>query len=109
MGVRYEALGSGATGVNVEINEGGSSGNDVRLGPNERLEVNANGVIVVLEEDEDFLDIDYEGSIPTDASNTLLTLSLFRADGSINNSTRVNLPDKFAITSPANDQASYRR
>jgi len=106
VGVRFEAPGNGATGVNVELNEGGRSGNDVRLSPNERLEVNANGTIVILEEDEDFLDIDYEGSIPTDASNTPLTLSLFRADGSVNNRTRVNLPDLFTITSPANNQAT---
>ena len=105
VGVRYEATGNDTTGVNVEINEGGRYGNDVRLSPNERLEVNANGITVVLEENEDFLDIDYEGSVPTDASDTLLTLSFFRADGSINNSTQVNLPSKFAITSPLNDQA----
>ena len=105
VGVRFEAPGNGATGVNVEINEGSSTGNDVRLSPNERLEVNANGTIVTLDEDEDFLDIDYEGSVPTDASNTPLTLSLFRADGTINNRTRVNLPALFTITSPANNQA----
>ncbi len=106
VGVRFEASGNGTTGVNVEINEGGSTGNDVRLSANERLEVNANGMIVVLDEDEDFLDIDYEGNVPTDASNTLFTLSLFRADGSINNRTRVNLPSRFTITSPANNQAT---
>lgn len=106
VGVRFEAVGNGATSVNVEINEGGSSGNDVRLSPNERLEVSANGTIVVLDEDEDFLDIDYEGSVPTDASGTLFTLWLFRADGSISNSTRVNLPDFFTITSPADNQAT---
>lgn len=104
-GVRFEAPGNGATGVNVELNVGGRSGTNVRLSANERLEVNANGLIVVLEEDEDFLDIDYEGSVPTDARDTLLTLSLFRADGSVNNRTRVNLPGPFTITSPANDQA----
>lgn len=106
IGVRFEAAGNGTTGVNVEINEGGRSGNDVRLSANERLEVDANGLIVVLDEDEDFLDIDYEGSVPTDASNTLFTVSLYRADGSINNRTRVNLPDLFTITSPANNQAT---
>ena len=106
VGVRFEAPGNGATGVNVEINEGGSSGNDVRLSSNERLEVSANGIIVVLDEDEDFLDIDYEGSVPTDASDTLFALSLFRADGSINSRTRVNLPNFFTITSPANNQAT---
>ena len=105
VGVRFEAFGTGATGVNVELNEGGSSGNDVRLSANERLEVNANGLVVVLEEDEDFLDVDYEGSVPTDASDTLFTLSLFRVDGSVNNITRVNLPNLFTITSPANNQA----
>ena len=104
VGVRYEALGAGTTGVNVELNEGGSSGNDVRLSANERLEVSANGTIIILEEDEDFLDIDYEGNVPTDASGTLLTLTLFRANGSINSGTRVNLPDLFTITSPINDQ-----
>ena len=106
VGVRFEAPGNGATGINVEINEGGSTGNDVRLGANERLEVNAGGIIVVLAEDEDFLDIDYEGSVPTDASDTLFTLSLYRADGSINNRTRATLPAPFTITSPANNQAT---
>lgn len=105
VGVRFEASGTGATGVNVELNAGGSSGDDVRLTANERLEVNASGLIVVLDEDEDLLDLDYEGSVPTDASDTLLTLSLFRADGTVNNSTRVNLPNLFTITSPANNQA----
>ncbi len=106
VGVRFEASGNGATGVNVELKEGGSSGDDVRLSANERLEVDANGMIVVLNEDQDFLSIDYEGSIPTDASGTPLALSLFRADGSVNSRTRVNLPDLFTITSPANDQAT---
>lgn len=106
VGVRLEAPGNGATGINVELNEGGSSGNDVRLSSNERLEVSANGIIVVLDEDEDFLDIDYEGSVPTDASDTLFSLSLFRADGSVNSRTRVNLPDYFTITSPAGNQAT---
>ena len=106
VGVRFEAPGNGVTGVNVELNEDGSSGNDVRLSANERLEVSANGIIVVLDEDEDFLDIDYEGNLPTDASGTLFTLSLFRADGSISNRTRVNLPDLFTITSPASNQAT---
>ena len=105
VGVRFEARGNGATGINVELNEGSSAGNDVRLSVNERLEVDANGMIVVLAEDEDFLDIDYEGSVPTDASDTLLTLSLYRADGSINDRTRVNLPSLFTITSPGNNQA----
>ena len=106
MGVRFEATGNGATGVNVEINEGGRSGNDVRLSANERLEVNANGTIIVLEEDDDFLDIDYEGSVPTDASETPLTLSLYRADGSVNDRTRVNLPRRFEISTPVDDQAT---
>ncbi len=66
----------------------------------------ANGMIVVLNEDEDFLDVDYEGSVPTDDSDTLFTLSLFRADGSINNRTRVNLPNLFTITSPPSTQAT---
>ncbi|MBT8080745.1 MAG: hypothetical protein KJO31_19340 [Gammaproteobacteria bacterium] len=104
VGVRFEATGNGSTGVNVEINEGGRSGNDVRLSQNERLEVDANGFIVVLEEDEDFLDIDYEGRVTTDASDTLLTLSFYRADGSVNDGTRVTLPGIFAISSPSNDQ-----
>lgn len=106
VGARFEAPGNGATGVNVELNENGSSGNDVRLSANERLEVSANGLVVVLDEDEDFLDIDYEGSVPTDASGTLFTLSLFRADGSINSRSRVNLPNLFMITSPASNQAT---
>lgn len=104
MGVRFEAIGNGATGINVEINEGGRSGNDVRLSANERLEVNANGIVVVLQEDADFLDIDYEGSIPTDASGTPITLTLYRANGTVNDRTRVNLPRNFSITSPANNQ-----
>ena len=104
VGVRFEARGNGATSVNVEINEDGSTGNDVRLSPNERLEVSANGTIVVLNEDSDFLDIDYEATVPTDASDTLFTLSLFRADGTINNRTNVRLPGPFTITSPASNQ-----
>lgn len=106
VGVRYEATGDGATGINVELNEGSRSGNDVKLGADERLEVNANGLIVVLKEDTDLLDIDYEGSVPTDAANTLFILSLIRVDGSINDRSRVNLPSPFTITSPANNQAT---
>lgn len=81
MAARFEAFGNGTTGVNVGLHEGGRSGNSVRLTANERLEVNANGRVVILDEDEDFLDVDYDGSVPTDASNTLLTLSLFRGGG----------------------------
>ncbi|MEM6514078.1 MAG: hypothetical protein AAF660_13780 [Pseudomonadota bacterium] len=105
VGVSFEALGGGSTIVNVDINDGGSSGMNVRLSGNERLEVDAAGFNVVLDEDQDFLDTDYEGRVPTDASNTQFTLSLFRADGSINRGTRATLPRRFDLISPVNDQA----
>ena len=106
VGVRFEALGGGSTTVNVEINEGGSSGESVRLSANERLEVDANGLVVVLQEDDDVLDIDYEGRVATDAANTEFTLSLYRADGSVNSATRATLPAPFTMTSPANDETA---
>ena len=106
VGVRFEALGGGSTTVNVEINEGGRSGESVRLSANERLEVSANGLVVVLQEDEDVLDIDYEGRVATDAANTEFTLSLFRADGSVNSATRATLPAPFTMISPANDETA---
>ena len=104
-GVRYQARGNGVTRVNVELNEGSSSGNNLSLSANERLEVNANGTIIRLQEDQDLLDVDYEGTIPTDASSTPLVLTLFRADGSIVNGTRVDLPTTLDITSPENNQS----
>ncbi|MEL7312248.1 MAG: hypothetical protein AAFN07_12095 [Pseudomonadota bacterium] len=105
IGTTFEAMGGGSTVVNVEINEGGSSGANVRLGANERLEASANGLVVVLQEDEDAFDIDYEGRIDTDADATALTLSFFRADGSVNSATRATLPAPFTVLQPINDQA----
>ena len=104
VGTTFEAMGDGSTVVNVEINEGGSSGTNVRLGGNERLEASANGMVVVLQEDEDLLDIDYEGRIDTDAAATVFTLSLFRSDGSVNSATRGTLPAPFTILQPITDQ-----
>ncbi len=100
-GVRFEARGNGVTRVNVELNEGSSSGNNLQLSANERLEVDANGMIVVLEEDQDIFDVDYEGTIAIDTSNTPLVLTLYRADGSVLDGTRVDLPSILQITAPA--------
>jgi len=102
--MRLEANGNGTTGINVELNEDGRTGTNIRLSSGERLEAEAGGVVVVLNEDFDFLDVDYEGSIPTDASNTQFTITWYRADGSILNGSRATLPDQFSVPSPRDGQ-----
>ncbi len=106
-GINLESKGNGNTRIKVELNEKDNSGNNVRLSANERLEVDAEGLIVTLEEDIDFGDVDYEGTVRTDVGGTLFRISLFRADGTINSGSFVNIPSTFSISSPAQRQA-YR-
>ena len=103
-GMVLESRGNGNTRVKVELNESGRSGSNIRLAANERLEVNAGGLIVTLKEDVDFGDIDYEGTVPTDAGSTLFRISLFRADGTINSGSSVSIPSPFDIASPVGGQ-----
>ena len=104
-GINLESKGNGNTRVKVELNENDNSGNNIQLSANERLEVDAEGLIVTLKEDLDIGDIDYEGSVPTDIGGTLFRVSLFRADGTINSGSFVNIPSTFSISSPARGQA----
>ena len=106
-GINLESKGNGNTRVKVELNENDNSGNNIRLSANERLEVDAEGLIVTLKEDNDILDVDYEGTVPTDVGGTLFRVSLFRADGTINGGSFINIPSTFSISSPAQGQ-SYR-
>ena len=103
-GMELTSKGNGNTRVKVELNENGSLGNNIRLSADERLEVIAQGTVVTLREDEDFGDIDYEGTVPTDDSGTLFRISLYRADGTINNGSFINLPDTFDIVAPISGQ-----
>lgn len=103
-GMNLESKGNGNTRVKVELNENGRSGSNIRLSPSERLEVDAAGVIVILKEDVDFADIDYEGTVPTDVGNTLFRISLFRADGTINSGSFISIPATFDIASPLRNQ-----
>ena len=100
-GMTLSSKGNGNTRVKVELNEGGSSGSNIRLSANERLEANGGGNIVTLTEDVDIGDIDYEGTVPIDAGNTLFRVSLFRADGTINSGSTVSIPPTFEFVSPA--------
>ena len=106
VGAIFEAKGNGATSINVEINNGSSNGENIRLTANERLEVSGNGLTVILEEDTDLFDVDYEGQIETDAINTQLVLSFFRSDGSVINGSRVTLTGPFTITAPTPNQSA---
>jgi len=104
-GMRLEADGDGVTDINVELNEDNRTGTNIRLSSGERLEVEGGGFAVVLAEDFDLLDVDYEGSVVTDASGTRFDISLFRADGSIINGSTVDLPDQFSVTAPADGES----
>lgn len=104
-GMEFTSKGDGRTGIKVELNEGSSNGPNIRLSANERLEVNAGGLVTTLREDIDILDIDYEGIINTDAFNTLFRVSLFRADGTINNGSTINIPAPFVVSSPSANQS----
>ena len=99
-GIELESRGNGNTRVKVELNDGGQNGPNVRLTQNERLDVDAGGLIVTLREDEDFGDIDYEGTVPTDAGGTLFRILFFRADGTINGGSVVSIASPFDIASP---------
>lgn len=89
------------TRVKVELNDTSSDGANVRLTPNERLDVEAGGIVVTLEEDEDFGDIDYEGTVPTDVGGTVFRIIFHRADGTIASGSFISIPGTFEITSPA--------
>lgn len=103
-GMNLEAKGNGNTRVKVELNENRDGGSNIRLSANERLEVNASGLVVTLEEDLDLADIDYEGSVPTDVGGTLFRISLYRADGTINGGSIATIPEPFEIASPVRRQ-----
>lgn len=104
-GMDLTSRGNGNTRVKVELNENNDSGSNIRLSANERLEVNAGGIIVPLREDVDIADIDYEGTVPTDAANTVFQISLYRADGTINSGSSVTIAPPFDIVSPVRGQA----
>ena len=99
-GINLEARGNGVTRVKVELNENNSFGANIRLTANERLDVEASGTVVTLEEDLDIGDIDYEGTIPTDAGGTFFRITLFRADGTTNSGSTATIPDPFDVTLP---------
>ena len=103
-GIELEARGNGNTRVKVELNENGSSGSNIRLTANERLEASAGGNSVTLTEDLDIADIDYEGTLPIDTGGTEVRIRLFRSDGTVIDASTGVLPERLFVTTPVRRQ-----
>ena len=98
--IDIDAVQTGSTRVNVELNVGGANGTNIELSTNERLEATLGSVTKVLQKDTDLFDIDYVAHFSTSSSAQPVRIAFFRADGSIHDNTVVGLPDEFLVTSP---------
>ncbi len=96
----------GRTRVVVELNVGGEFGTNVVLSGDEYLDAVAAGVTKRMAEDTDFLDIDYQTYMDTNASATEINIRFYRNDGENIVESRATLPTSFEITSPLST-ASY--
>lgn len=85
--------------INVEFNVGGRNGTNLSLSSGDSVQVNASTGDITLQRDTDFLDVDYEGTIATGASDEQIAVSFNRADGS-NHVSSVQLPGVFTISFP---------
>jgi len=102
--MEVNASSPGRSGINVELNVGGPNGTNLDLTSTERLEASAGGQTIILSQDTDFLDIDYEGTLNTSSSASPFRISFFREDGTIIDGSTVSLPDEFTLTSPSENE-----
>jgi len=102
--IDVDAVQTGSTRVNVELNVGGANGTNIELSVNERLEATLGGVTQVLSKDTDLFDIDYVTYFSTSISAQPVRISFFRDDGSMHDNSIVGLPDEFIVTSPQSGQ-----
>lgn len=88
------------TGVTAEFNVGGRNGTNLILSSGDRVVVYAGNQSVQLEQDSDFLDIDYEGTIPIASDNAEFRVALERSSATSANNSTVRLPPNFEIFTP---------
>jgi len=103
-----ESKSNGNAKVDVELNSGGANGTNIVLSPGDRLEATVNGVTKVLQEDNDFLDVDYETSFSNVPDGAPFRIAFIRSSGASATNSSVTLPDSFSINSPQNN-ASFQR
>ena len=85
--------------INVEFNVGGRNGTNLSLSSGDTVRASSSAGTVTLQRDTDFLDVDYEGSINTGATDELVEVQFSRGDGS-SHSSSVRLPTVFSISFP---------
>lgn len=96
---------AGRTRINVELNVEEENGTNIELSSGERLEASSGSESVTLEQDTDFDDIDYEGTLNTSSSADPYTITFIRENGLNIDGTSVNMPDEFTVSSPSEDEA----
>lgn len=102
-GIRITSEDGLSSGINVELNVGGSNGTNLSLSSGDRVVASSGSERVVLQEDTDFLDVDYEGVINVGGSGEEITISLERPNSTNISNSRVILPDVFNIIFPQPD------
>jgi hypothetical protein len=91
--------------VVAELNVDGSFGNNLKLSQGDKLYATVNGTSKDLEEDLDFLDIDYQAYFNETASRTTYSITLAREVSKQRLISTVQLPDNFRIYAPQDNQA----
>ncbi|WP_223670737.1 hypothetical protein [Kangiella shandongensis] len=97
--IKIENSGSDYTEVKVDLKEGHDFGSSIKLVEGERITASFKDQFIILREDEDLLDIDYEGNLYTGDAGGKVTVVLERVDGERVQS-EVFLPEPFEVTSP---------
>jgi hypothetical protein len=95
--------------VVAELNVEGSFGNNLKLSQGDKLYATVNGTSKDLEEDIDFLDVDYQAYFNETASRTTYSITLAREASKQRLISTVQLPDNFRIYAPQDNQVfDYR-
>ncbi len=103
--MNVDALSTGSSKVTVELNVGGSSGTNISLTTNERLEATNAGVTKVMIRDTDLFDIDYEVGFDGYDTTAPFQVTLFRATGEVIDGSSIFLPPVFDISTPESGQS----
>lgn len=90
--------------VVAELNVDGSFGNNLKLSQGDKLYATVNGISKDLEEDVDFLDIDYQAYFNQTSSRSTYSITLQRDVSKQRLISTVQLPDNFKIFAPQDSQ-----
>lgn len=103
-GMQVESFDGDTVKISVELNVGGSTGTNVVLSGNDRLEVSVDGITQILDRDNDLFDVDYQTNLSNLSENAEVTISLIRTTETSAPNSMVVLPSPFSILSPVENE-----